>query len=68
MMEKEARIREAMSRALCAMDDADPDYRMWDGQPLWQWRLRTTDGRARVEAAIAALTATGARGERHNWG
>lgn len=67
-IQREARIREAMARILCEMAGADPDFRMWDGQPLWKWRLHGAGAQARIEAAIAALRAGGdvAEGE-HRW-
>lgn len=28
---------------------------MWDGQPLWKWRMHGAEAQARITAAIDAL-------------
>ncbi len=50
-----ARVREAMARILCELAGADPDFTMWDGQPLWKWRMHGAGARERIEAAIEVL-------------
>ncbi|MFT3967575.1 MAG: hypothetical protein QM690_17005 [Sphingobium sp.] len=52
---REARTWEAMARILCDLGGADPDFRMWDGQPLWKWRMHGAEAKARIQAAIDAL-------------
>ncbi len=52
----EARAREAMARILCDMAGSDPDFAMWDGQPLWKWMMHGAEAKARIQAAIDALT------------
>ncbi|MET0239301.1 MAG: hypothetical protein ABW184_05315 [Sphingobium sp.] len=53
--ERTARIWEGMARVLCELGQADPDFLMWDGQPLWKWRMHGDEAKARIEAAIAVL-------------
>lgn len=49
------RVWEAMARTMCDMAGSNPDFRMWDGQPLWKWRMHGTEAKARIQAAIDAL-------------
>lgn len=53
--QRTARIWEAMARVMCDMAGADPDFRMWDGQPLWKWRMHGAEAKARIGAAIEVL-------------
>ncbi|HEX7856731.1 MAG TPA: hypothetical protein VF503_23880 [Sphingobium sp.] len=53
--QRTARMWEAMARMLCDMAGADPDFQMWDGQPMWKWRMHGAEARIRIQAAIDAL-------------
>ncbi|MCE7797285.1 hypothetical protein LWE61_12035 [Sphingobium sufflavum] len=54
--DRTTRLWEGMARMLCDIAGSDPDFRMWDGQPLWKWRMHGRDAQARIRAAIDALT------------
>ncbi|HEX7874449.1 MAG TPA: hypothetical protein VF475_16170 [Sphingobium sp.] len=54
-----ARAREAMARVLCDLAGTDPDFKMWDGQPIWKWRAHSSEYQARIDAAIAVLKGEG---------
>ncbi|MET0366060.1 MAG: hypothetical protein ABW169_15565 [Sphingobium sp.] len=56
--QRTASVREAMARILCELAGTDPDFKMWDGQPIWKWRMHSSEYQARIDAAIEALKGT----------